>query len=174
MMETQRNESYFADYMKAMSTLYKEIRPQEYIASMISEANWIVRSRCSCGEELGIVLKPGDICYFDFGQAYYNECGYQHFGLVLNVVCHKALVIPMTSNKATIAKAYDPIKNPQGRKNLFAIGMLEGMNKPSVLFVNDIKSINTSRTIRVIAHMNPTSRQFRDIQERLKVLLFQS
>ena len=139
--------------------LYAPLVSSSLPNSLISEANWIVRGRCRSGEDLGIRLKPGDICYLDYGQAYLNEAGYQHFGLVITVYSHKALVVPMTSNKAQYASAYDEKENPRGKRHLMRIGALPGMAKPSVLFLNDMKFIK--------AHMDENSVLFLRVKTRL-------
>ena len=79
--------------MRCRAGIYESLLPGNYTGSLISEANWIIRSRLSSGEEMGIRVKPGDICYMDFGMAYLNEAGYQHFGLVLSLNNRKALVM---------------------------------------------------------------------------------
>ena len=45
--------------------------------------NRLERKRMISHHELNIEV--GDICYIDFGQAYINEAGFQHFGLVGDV-----------------------------------------------------------------------------------------
>lgn len=163
----------FNVYMRTRANLYETILPNQVEHSMVSEANWIVRSQLRSGEEIGIRVKPGDICYLDFGQAYQCEMGFQHFGLILSVCEKKALVIPMTSNRKTYASAYDPKKNPNGKKNLFELGEVGKMNKPSVLFLNDLKFINTARVIEVMGHIDVKSEQFRKIQIAVMRVIFQ-
>ena len=46
--------------------------------------------------------------------------------------------------------------------------MVAGMRKPSVLFINDAKWINTARIIDVKAHLDKDSELFKDIKERVK------
>lgn len=157
----------WTNYMHYRKELYAPLVSSSLPNSLISEANWIVRGRCKSGEDLGIRLKPGDICYLDYGQAYLNEAGYQHFGLVITVYSHKALVVPMTSNKAQYASAYDEKENPRGKRHLMRIGALPGMAKPSVLFLNDMKFINTARVIDVKAHMDENSVLFLRVKTRL-------
>lgn len=157
----------WTNYMHYRKELYAPLVSSSLTNSLISEANWIVRGRCRSGEDLGIRLKPGDICYLDYGQAYLNEAGYQHFGLVITVYSHKALVVPMTSNKAQYASAYDEKENPRGKRHLMRIGALPGMAKPSVLFLNDMKFINTARVIDVKAHMDENSVLFLRVKSRL-------
>lgn len=47
------------------------------------------------------------------------------------------------------------------------IGALPGMAKPSVLFLNDMKFINTARVIDVKAHMDENSVLFLRVKTRL-------
>lgn len=160
------------NYMRYRKDLYQALTPQNAQSSMISEANWVERSRYFSGEEMGIFVEPGDICYMDFGQQYLNEAGYQHFGLVMSICSKKALVIPMTSNPSTYAKAYDPIDNPQGKRNLMRIGKVEGLYKLSVLFLNDIRYVNTARVIDVKAHIPTDSQLFLTAQKRMMEIMF--
>ena len=160
------------NYMKYRTDLYEVLLPGNADHSLISEANWIIRSRLSSGEDIGIKVKPGDICCMDYGQSYLNEMGYQHFGLVMTVCSKKALVIPMTSNTKTYSKAYDPVNNPGGRKNLMQIGKIEGLTKPSVLFLNDVRFINTARVIDIKAHIPVEGKMFPEIQHRLFTIMF--
>ena len=159
-------------YIQSRKDLYGVLVPEKVKESMVSEENWIARYSCGGSEELGISVTPGDICYMDFGHAYLYEVGYQHFGIVLALWQKKALVVPMTSNETTYAKAYDPIDNPYGKSNLMRLGQLPGMNKPSVLFLNDMRFVNTARVIKVMAHLDVKSEKFWDIQDRINEHLF--
>ena len=171
----KENENHVLDnYMKYRRDVYASIIPDHIDSSQISEANWVSRAKCFSGEDIGIFVQPGDICYMDFGQQYLNEAGYQHFGLVLSVFRKKALVIPMTSNPVTYAKAYDPVDQPKGRKNLMRIGQIHGMTKPSVLFLNDMKYVNTARVIEIMAHVPVNSPMFRMVQKRVQEVIFVS
>ena len=78
----------------------------------------------------------------------------------------------MTSNPETYRRAYDRKDNPNGKTNLFRIGQIEGMDKESVLFLNDARYINTARVIQVMAHMDTRQKMFVDIMERLKAIMF--
>lgn len=110
-----------------------------------------------------INVKVGDICYIDFGQAYINEAGFQHFGLVVAMFNFKAFVIPMSSNMRQIRQAYNYPGVRDYRTHLYYIGKIKGMNRHSVLFLNDGKFINTSRIIEVKAHLSVESEMFIEI-----------
>lgn len=171
MKESEENRIW-NNYIRSRTELYKKLMPSNVSGSMISEANWVIRSRYSSGDQIGISVTKGDICYLDYGQTYLNEAGFQHFGLVVTVFEKKALIIPMTSNRITYEKAYDPVERPDGRKHLMRLGQIRGMNKPSVLFLNDARFINTARIIDVKSHISPRSKTFHDVQERLKEIMF--
>ena len=81
-------------------------------------------------------------------------------------------MIPMTSNASTYAKAYDPLDNPQGKRNLMRIGKVEGLYKLSVLFLNDIRYVNTARVIDVKAHIPTDSQLFLTAQKRMMEIMF--
>lgn len=159
------------NYIRSRCEVYETIQPHNLEHNLISEANWIIRSRCVSCNDLGITVQTGDICYMDFGQAYLNEMGYQHFGLIMVLYRQKALVVPMTSNVTQYKSAYDPKTNPHGSKHLLRIGKIPGMNKPSVLFLNDMKFVNTARVIDVKAHISTDSALFAIIQGRLLKLM---
>lgn len=159
-------------YLNMKRFIYDKLDRKNVEVNMISEANWILRKDGLSCEKFGINVQVGSICYIDFGPAYLNEIGYQHFGLIMSFCQKKALIVPMTSNMVQYQNAYDPVDNPNGKKNLFRIGMVDGMNKPSVLFLNDAKYINTARIIDVKAYINPHSRMFRAIQQRLFAIMF--
>ena len=161
------NADLWADYIDIKRELICEIDKVNCMPSLISERNWVKRCMYNDGEELGIIVKEGDICYIDYGQVYRNETGYQHFGLVLNVFARKALMIPMTSNEQTYKNAYDPVENPNGKRHLMRLGMIQGMAKPSVMFLNDIKYVNTARIIDIKASLPPDSQLYWEIKRRV-------
>ena len=160
------------EYARNRKDVYDRLTPQHVQHSMISEANWVLRSQYASCEPLGLEIHQGDICFMDFGQAYLNEMGYQHFGLVMALCQKKALVIPMTSNTVQYDSAYDPLQNPNGKMHLMRIGQIEGLNKPSVLFLNDMKFVNTARVIGVKASIPSDDALFRKIQQRMLQIMF--
>jgi hypothetical protein len=139
---------------------------------MLSHSNFLDRSNLLSCEQLFVKISPGDICFIDFGCAYRNEAGYQHFGIILSIVHSKAFVVPMTSNPSTFAQAFDEILLPSGKRHLMRIGKQKGMHKESVLFLNDCKFINTSRIIEVKGHIETDSELFYRIVEKVKECLF--
>lgn len=159
-------------YLNSKRVVYDGIDQKNVDYNMISEANWLLRKDGLSCEKFGINVEAGNICFIDFGQAYLNEIGYQHFGLIMSFCQKKALVIPMTSNAIQYEHAYDPLDNPQGKKNLFRLGTINGMNKPSVLFLNDAKYINTARIIDVKANIDPRSILFKKIRKQLLAIMF--
>ncbi|MBW9212940.1 MULTISPECIES: hypothetical protein [Terrabacteria group] len=162
----------WANYMDDRRKVYDLVVPDQVDSALVSEANWITRSQYSCGQSLGVRVKVGDICYLDYGQAYLNEMGYQHFGLVFSLFAKKALIIPMTSNPSTYAKAFDAHYQQSGKEHLMRIGLVPGLVKPSVLFLNDLRFINTARVIDVKAYISPDSSLFKSIEERVEKVVF--
>lgn len=165
-------DSRFTQYLRMKKEIYEQYCPDVSEESLRSECTWLKRYGCKCGTDIGIHVRPGDLAMIDYGQTYYNEAGFRHFGLVVSICVHKALVIPMTSNPETYRRAYDRSDNPGGRKNLFRIGQVPGMDKKSVLFLNDARYINTARVIRVMAHIDTTDTMFTDIRKRLQAIMF--
>jgi hypothetical protein len=171
MVRTRSGQELWRQYLECRRDLYGQLFPQERDSSMLSEANWMMRRNFSCGDAIGIRPRRGDICYMDFGQsAYLNEAGYFHFGLVMSLCQKKALVIPMTSNAVQYQNALSA-DNPDGRRHLMRIGQVPGMHKPSVLFLNDMKYVNTARIICIRAHIDEDSRLFRQIRRRMVEVL---
>lgn len=102
--------------------------------------------------------------------SYTNEIGFQHFGLIINIFHNKAFVVPMSGNRSAYQQAYSK-EHPKGKRHLMRLGKVKGMNKESVLFINDAKWINTARIIDVKAHLDRSSELFMDIKERTKSCL---
>jgi hypothetical protein len=152
------------DYIRSREKVYRDLMPRYLEQNMRSEANWVTRRTYGSGEEIGIHVTAGDICWIDFGQSYLNEMGYQHFGLVMSVCNRKALVISLTSNPAAWKVAGDPF-SPS--RHLMRIGKPKGLMKDSTLFLNDSRWINTARVIHVRSHIDPESELFRRIRERM-------
>lgn len=147
-------ELFLKDYNKYLLGLPNYRQRQECISKM----NHFKRSQFWSCEDLQIDVRVGDICYTDFGVGYINECSYQHFGLITNIVNHKAYVIPMTSNKRAVKLA------KEGKKShLYYIGKPPGLNRETCAFINDGRYINTARVISVNAHIDSSSKQFYDI-----------
>lgn len=159
-------------YLDTRESIYNMLDAEHCEQNLISEVNWADRKKCTGSREFGIPVKVGDICYIDYGQAYLNEIGYQHFGLIVSMTEGKMFVVPMTSNTVQYAKAYDPVSNPTGRKHLMRLGQIGDMNKPSVLFLNDVKYLNTSRVIRKVAHMDTRRELFWSIRIRVLETIF--
>lgn len=173
-IENMLSQAPWDDYIVCKERLYGTMKVNVDKANIISECNYLLRSQHVSCKDLGLEIKVGDICFIDYGQQYINEIGYQHFGLVMNICCSKALVIPMTSNAAQYRNAYDKVNNPTGKLNLMRIGQPYGLTKPSVLFLNDAKYINTARIIEVMSHIDEKSPLFRQIQQRMLRIMFDS
>ena len=154
-------------YIEEKSMDYAALSVKEAIPRLVSEQNLRERRHAgSCGE-LGVDIRVGDICYIDFGEAYISEIGYQHFGLIITIFHNKAFVVPMSRNHAAYLQAYSK-ENPKGKRHLMRLGKIKGMNKESVLFINDAKWINTARIIDVKAHLRRDSELFCEIKDRVK------
>lgn len=154
-------------YKNRFDSYIKRITPDHRRKEFTSGLNRINRMHIWSASFLSINPKPGDICFIDFGQAFINEAGYQHFGLVISESNFKLFVVPMTSNKETVQKSQEDKTD-----HLHYIGQIKGLHRPSVLFLNDSKYINSSRVISINAHINTKSKVFLKIKERLKETIF--
>ena len=88
----------WSHYIQLKKEIYDQYCPSVSKESLASEYKWLQRYGCRNGGDIGIHVVPGDLCFIDFGQNYFNEMGFRHFGLVVSICVQKALVIPMTSN----------------------------------------------------------------------------
>lgn len=151
------------EYLNAFREYLYSLSMHEIRRECISGLNRIERRDAISSLELDIRIRVGDIVYVDFGQAYLNESGFQHFGLVLALFSYKAFVIPMSSNYKTIKNAPNYPGVMDSKNHLYYIGKPEGMHKESVLFLNDAKFINTARIIDLISHIPVESEVFLEI-----------
>ncbi|MEG0076609.1 hypothetical protein [Anaerorhabdus sp.] len=114
----------WTSFIDAKTKYVRHVDEKNCDCYLISDANWAIRGKTLSCQEMGIRIRPGDICYIDYGQAYLNEIGFQHFGLVIRIYQQKAFVVPMTSNEVQYNSAYDPINNPSGKRHLMRLGWL--------------------------------------------------
>lgn len=135
--------------------------------SMVNHLNNHEMHNCN---ERGVDIRVGDVCYIDFGNAFIEEIGFQHFGIIMSICRNKAFVVPMSGNKKAYAQAYDK-NNPNGKKHLMRLNKIGSMNKHSVLLINDSKWINTARIIDVKGHLKRNSQLFNEIMERVKDMI---
>lgn len=151
---------------------FARMNHKEQAEYLISEANHSERASLYSCASFGIAPRVGDICFIDFGaDAYQCEIGFQHFGIVMRLFHGKAFVIPMSGNPLAYRQAYDRYDNPKGKRHLMRIGLLPGLRKPSTLFLNDCKFINTARIIDVKAHLEKDSALFADIYHRMQQVI---
>jgi len=160
------------DYVESIKYEYTHMSLKQVRDTLLSDLNYQNRSQLKSCSMFGFLIKPGDICFIDYGKAYQSEIGYQHFGLVIAVYYAKAFVIPMTSNFFTYQQAYDEVENPSGLKNLLRIGKFDTLYKYSVLYLNDGKYINTARIVDVKGHMDEKSEFFEMIKKRFIATLY--
>lgn len=155
-------------YLNSKKSELLEMNKRQLSRLLISEFNYSLRKDFKSSELVNIRINIGDICYIDYGRAYINEAGYQHFGLVIKSCNSKALVIPMSSNFNMYSQSFCPQTYLNGKPHLFRLPKVQGLHKKSVLFLNDTKFINTARVIEVKGNINPSSKLFKDIIKRLK------
>lgn len=145
----------------------KTLSNDRVVQILLSRFNYNYRKEFKSSELVNIKVKIGDICFVDFGESYITEAGFQHFGLILNMYNSKAFILPMTSNASMYAQSYSPALYPCGKKHLFRLGNVNGLIKPSVLFLNDGKYLNTARIISVKGHLDINSLIFKQIKQQL-------
>ncbi len=158
-------------YLKSKKDEFLEMNKRQLARLLISEFNYSLRKDYKSSELVNIKINIGDICYIDYGRAYINEAGYQHFGLVIKTCNSKALVIPMSSNFNMYNQSFCPQSYLNGKPHLFRLPEVAGLHKKSVLFLNDTKFINTARVIEVKGFISPNSKLFNDIIKRLNEVI---
>lgn len=164
-LDKEKHEQIVQSYLDQYRSYLQKLSPFQQRKECISGHNRISRASYWSSEALRIDIHVGDLCYLDYGHAFINEAGYQHFGLVISSFNYKLLVVPMTSNPDAIRQARNV--SCIGKEHLYFIGKIPGLNKPSVLFLNDCKFVNSARVISVNGHMNPKSGMFQDILKTL-------
>jgi hypothetical protein len=137
----------------------------------VSGANRLERSEPTYLQKAITPLHIGDVCYIEYGHAYTYEAGFQHFGIILSVVQNKVFVVPMTSNARTYVKA-DP-NTAYPLSHVFQLGLIPGLTKSSVCFLNDAKFINRARIINIKGHIDPESLLFKRLRKRVFETIFQ-
>lgn len=163
---THKLDVYLKEYRNfLMNGFAKEVNKE-----ICSGYNRMKRGKFWCCEGIDLSIEIGDIVYMEFGQAFLNEAGFQHFGLIISLWNKKAFVVPMTSNMQSSKHAVNV--NKHGRSHLYYIGYVNGLSNHSTLFLNDAKMINTSRIISVNGNISPNSEMFKEIQEHLVKGLF--
>lgn len=161
-------KDYYLDYL---DDKFSEMNEYHLAKVLLSELNYESRYEYKSSELNGFKVRVGDICYVDFGQAFINEAGYQHFGIVMGYCNSKALIIPMSSNISMYYQSYCEHTFPNGKRHLYRLPDLEGLKRKSVLFLNDMKYINTARIIEVKGNIDPESELFKDILYRSATLI---
>lgn len=157
---------FVEEYMKLYNDYLATLSVYDRMKEIKSGYNRMNRTDLWSSEEMNLTVYPGDVCYLDFGQAYKNESGFQHFGLVMKVTNLKILVVPMTSKYS--ARKFARNLSKEGKPHLYYIGHIEGLTKCSTLFLNDFKYLNSSRIISVNGRLSTRSSEFKEIQSILK------
>lgn len=163
-------EEYIDYYLQVKKERLLALSKYELCRTLISDLNYDVRNKYKSSELVGFKVKVGDICYVDFGRAYINEAGYQHFGIVLAINNSKVLIVPMSSNYSMYEQSYCEHVYPVGKKHLFRLPKVSSLKRKSVLFLNDIKCINTARVIQVKGWIDPNDALFKSILCRIETL----
>lgn len=159
------------NYLQLIRNQIENLEYQEFHQIYISRMNYIERYKFSSNYETGVIVNVGDICYIDFGEAFIQEIGYQHFGLVISSFRGKFFVVPM-SGKQDIYQELLSEDGKLARPHLYPLAKRSGLNKNSILFLNDAKYINGARIIDVKSHLDPSSLEFKEIEAQLKQCIF--
>ena len=159
------------EYFDSQTERLEEMEISKTVEYIMSEINHSERRNCHDASELGVNIRVGDICYIDYGDAYLNEVGYLHMGLILNIFNNKALVVPIIGNQKAFEKAMDENNENTEKTHLIKIPKLKGLNKNSIAIINDIKWINSARIIDVKAYLPIDSILFQFIRKKVKDII---
>lgn len=166
-LRKKRLEPVIEDAFCQERMMLENLKDKEIFDYMVSKMNFCSRKELLSCRQMDVIINVGDICYIDFGMAYQHEIGYLHFGIIMAKNHGKVFVVPMTGNEKAYMNAYDRKKNVHGKRHLMRLGFVEGMDKLSVLFINDSKWINSARIIDVKGHVSRKSELFKEIQRRI-------
>lgn len=117
-------------------------------------------------------IKPGQVCYIDYGKTYQGELAYFHYGLCVAVKEGKLLIIPITSGTGWKDTCYHPVKNPIMNKKFRQGLKSEGFSKDCVLKMNDAKFLSAGRIDCLDDKANIKSDILEDIQYQLFSICF--
>lgn len=147
-------DDMLAEYLQLNLGEINKSSKKQALSMYVSEKNYQTRKDFIGNKQTGVWLKKGDICFIDYGKAYQHEIGFQHFGLILAICREKILVVPMTSIK----------KKTRDSPYLIKFKKIDGMKSDTILFLTDVKYINSARVIDVKAHINENSEIFKNIK----------
>ena len=107
-------------------------------------------------------VEEGDLCYFDFGNAYDKEIGYQHLALVLSCCGDKVYVVPMVSyhEGKVIINETKELLYPNEENRLKHI---------TLLFLNDSKWVTKNRIIQKVGKED--SKKINKLKFKIKALI---
>jgi len=162
---TKSKHELIDEYIQLYDDYLKQLPIKKVQMEYLSGVNRFNRSDARYLSQFNHEISIGDVCYIDFGQAYTYEAGFQHFGVIMNIIGNKVFVVPMTSNPITYKKA-DP-NNDYPIPQLFQLTNVEGLYKASVCFLHDAKFINKARIISVNAHIDPQTMLFKQLKKRM-------
>ena len=159
---------YAENYLRSLKQL------NAYDASSIikSDSSWLQKhsfNEFKVGDR-NVAIKPGQICYLDYGKAYKGELAYFHYGLCVSRKDGKLFVIPITSATSWINDCYHPVKNPSATKKYRQGLKSEGFSKDCVLMLNDAKFISAGRIDSLDVEINPDT--LVEIQQQLFTVCF--
>ena len=137
----------FDNYIKGI----KKMSAYDAASTICSHANWIKNNTLEIYKDASgnkIVPEVGKIYYIDFGNTFYGELSYFHYGLCIGKKENKILVVPITSGSQYFSTCYHPINNPYANRKHRQALTTEGFQKDCVLKIDDTKFISAGRIIK--------------------------
>lgn len=132
----------YAEMLQEQDKMLTQMAPSGRYDFLVSYLNLLRSAKRSC-----IMVSVGDVCFVDYGPAYRLEIGQFHFGLVIAIFHGKIAVVPISGNQ----EAYEKTKL---RSHTLRLEELGGLNKPSFLYLNDLKWISPRRILDIKGHVS--------------------
>ncbi|MBP3853543.1 MAG: hypothetical protein J6D18_03130 [Erysipelotrichaceae bacterium] len=164
MMDPQGLSLLIRETSQLEQDMLDTLNENEVYDYMVSKMNFCQRKQVISCQDMGVHIRIGDICFIDYGLAYLWEIGYQHFGLVLSMKNGKAFVVPVSGSARAFRQAAQ-------KEHMMRLPLIRGLNKPSVLYINDAKWINTARIIDVKAHIDAEGALFKSVKQQVQQMI---
>lgn len=147
--DTERGLFDFTSLLSNLVSLIQQLSEEELAFITISLQNWITRKNNTkyYDKQGNNEVKVGEIFFADLGIGYKPEIAYTHPVIILEKIKGYVLVVPTTTSKKTLDRAYHPIDNPDGDKRYRKIKSGEGTERDCAVILTNIMTISQGRLI---------------------------
>ncbi len=121
-----------------------KLNEDELAMHTMSMQNWLIRKDyTTCNNQ----LKIGDIYFADLGVNYKPEFSYPHPVLILEFIGQMILIVPVTTSKITVEKAFHPEGNQAGERFYRFVNSENGFSEDSALILSEVRTISKGRLL---------------------------